>query len=183
MGDVQDVSLPQLVFLVFAALFLLGSGLWLLVPAWHGVPWIPARRERIRKALELAKLQPGETLYDLGAGDGRVLMMAAEEFGAQAVGIEAGPAQCLWGRLKCLFSGSRRRVRIRCGDFYRADVSAAQVVFVYLTSTQTARLEEKLARELRPGARVVSLAADFPGWQPAAVDRESLIFLYEMPYI
>ncbi|MFZ5818993.1 MAG: SAM-dependent methyltransferase [Chloroflexota bacterium] len=176
----QDVSLPQLVFLALAAFFLLGSGLWLLAPAWYGVPWIPARRERIRKALGLAKLQPGETLYDLGAGDGRALLIAAEEFGARAVGIEGGPAQCLWGWLKCRFSGSRQNVRIRCGDFYRADVSAAQVVFVYLTSTQTARLQAKLERELRPGARVVSLAADFPGWQPAAVDRENVIFLYEL---
>jgi len=177
---VQDVSLPQLVFLVLAAVFLLGSGLWLLVPAWYGVPWVPARRERIRKALELAKLQPGETFYDLGCGDGRALLIAAEEFGAQAVGIEVGPAQCLWGRLRCSFSGSRRRVRMRCGDFYHADVSAAQVVFVYLTSTQTARLKGKLACELQPGARVVSLAADFSGWRPVKVDRENVIFLYTL---
>lgn len=176
----QGVPLPQPVFLVFAALFLLGSGLWLLVPAWYGVPWIPARRERIRKALQLAGLQPGETFYDLGAGDGRALLIAAQEFGAQAVGIEAGPAQYLWGWLKCQLSGSRHRVRLRCGDFYRADVSPAQVVFVYLTSAQTARLQAKLAHELRPGARVVSLAADFPHWQPAAVDRENVIFLYKL---
>ncbi len=174
-GDVQDISL-----LVLAALFLLGSGLWLLVPAWYGVPWVPARRERIRRALQLANLRPGETLYDLGAGDGRALLIAAEEFGAQAVGIEIGPMQCLWGRLKCLFSGSRHRVRLRCGNFYRADLSAADVVFVYLLSAQTARLAGKLKRELHPGARVVSLAADFPAWQPAAVDRENLIFLYVM---
>lgn len=173
------VSWPQLFFLVFAALFLLVSAVWLLAPAWYGVPWIPARRERIRKALELANLKPGETFYDLGAGDGRALRIAAEEFGAQAVGIEAGPAQCLWGWLKCRFSGSRHRVRMRCGDFYRADLSAAQVVFVYLTSAQTARLQTKLERELQPGARVVSLAADFPAWQPAALDRENLIFLYQ----
>lgn len=179
-GDVQDVSLPQWVFLVFAAFFLLGSALWLLVPALYGVPWLPARRERIRRALELANLQPGETFYDLGAGDGRALLIAAEEFGAQAVGIEAGPAQCLWGWLKCQFSGSRRRVRLRCRDFYRADLSAAEVVFVYLTSAQTVRLQPKLKRELRPGARVVSLAADFPAWQPTKVDRENVIFLYQL---
>lgn len=176
----QGVPFPQLAFLVFAALFLLGSGLWLLVPALYGVPWIPARRERIRKALKLANLQPNETLYDLGAGDGRALQIAAEEFGAQAVGIEAGPLQCLWGWLRCRFSGSRHKVRVRCGNFYRADLSAAQVIFIYLTSTQIARLQAKLERELRPGARVVSLAADFPNWQPTAVDRENVIFLYQL---
>ena len=94
-------------------LFLLISGLWLIVPALYGVPWIPTREKRIRKALQLAKLQPGETLYDLGAGDGRVLIMAAKEFGAQAVGIEIGPVQCALGWLRSWFSGGRQSIRIR----------------------------------------------------------------------
>ena len=70
---------------------------------------------------------------------------------------------------------------MRCGNFYKTDIHDADVVFVYLTSTQTSRLAEKLERELRPGARVVSIAADFSVWQPNAVDREALIFMYEMP--
>ena len=70
---------------------------------------------------------------------------------------------------------------MRCGNFYKADVHDADVVFVYLTSKQTSRLSEKLAQELRPGARVVSVSADFPNWQPKEIDREMLIFLYEMP--
>ena len=162
-------------------LFLVLSALWLIVPALYGVPWVPTREKRIRKALQLANLQPGETLYDLGAGDGRVLIMAAREFSARAVGIEIGPIQCALGWLRSLLSGTRRTVRVRCGNFYRADVTEADVVFVYLTSKQTVRLQEKLAHELRPGARVVSIAADFSNWQPSEVDREMLIFVYEMP--
>ena len=161
--------------------FLLISGLWLIVPALYGVPWVPTREKRIRKALQLAKLQPGEKLYDLGAGDGRVLMMAAKEFGAQAVGIEIGPVQCVVGWLRILFSGSRQKVQIRCANFYKSDVSDADVVFIYATSSQTSRLLPLLERQLRPGARVVSIAADFPDWQPSEVDREWLIFMYEMP--
>ena len=159
-------------------LFLLLGGLWLLVPALYGLPWIPTREARIRRALELADLRPGETLYDLGAGDGRVLVMAAREFGAQAVGIDVGPLQCLVGWLRILFNGCSREARIRYGNFYKADVRDADVVFVYLTSAQTSQLSKKLAQELRPGARVVSVAADFPDWQPAQVDRPALIFLY-----
>ncbi len=162
-------------------IFLLLSGLWLIVPALYGVPWVPTREKRIRKALQLAKLEAGETLYDLGAGDGRVLLMAAKEFGAQAVGVEIGPVQCALGWLRILLSGSGHRARIRCGNFYRADVAEADVVFVYLTSVQTGRLQEKLAKELRAGTRVVSVAADFPDWQPEFVDREMLIFVYRMP--
>ena len=162
-------------------LFLLIAGLWLLVPALYGLPWVPTREARIRKALQLAGLQPDEKLYDLGAGDGRVLLMASKEFDAQATGIEIGPVQCLLGWLRIWLSGGRHRARIRYGNFYKADVRNADVVFVYLTSKQTSRLSEKLAQELRPGARVVSIAADFPDWQPDEIDRELLIFLYKMP--
>lgn len=167
--------------------FLLVSGLWMLIPALYGLPWIPTREKRIRKALKLAELQTGETLYDLGAGDGRVLIMAAREFGANAVGIEIGPVQCLVGWLRILFSGhrprrgSKQKARMRCANFYKSNVSDADVVFVYATSSQTSKLLPLLERTLRPGARVVSIAADFSGWVPKAVDREMLIFLYEMP--
>lgn len=159
--------------------FLLVSALWLVIPALYGVPWVPTREARIRKALQMVELQPGEILYDLGAGDGRVLLVAVKEFGAQAIGIEIGPVQCALGWLRIILSGSRHRARMRCGDFYRADVAEADVIFVYLTSSQTARLAKKLDQELRPGARVVSIAADFPDWQPSRVDREALIFLYQ----
>jgi SAM-dependent methyltransferase len=171
----------------FGLLFLLISGLWLLVPALYGVPWVPTREKRIRKALQLAELRAGETLYDLGAGDGRVLIMAAKEFGARAIGIEIGPVQCLIGWLRIWFSGhrprrgSRPRARMRCANFYKSDVSDADVVFVYVTSSQTSKLLPLLERQLRPGARVVSVAADFLGWQPNHVDREMLIFVYQMP--
>jgi SAM-dependent methyltransferase len=161
--------------------FLLVSALWLVVPALYGVPWVPTREARIRRALQLAKLQPGEIFYDLGAGDGRVLLIAAKEFGAQAVGIEVGPVQWALGWMRILISGGRHRTRLRCGNFYRADLTEVDVIFVYLTSSQTSRLAKKLEQELRPGARVVSIAADFPDWQAGLVDREMLIFVYQMP--
>jgi hypothetical protein len=175
------LPISSLIFIFVGSLFILLGGLWLIIPALYGVPWVPTREKRIRKALELAKLQPGETLYDLGAGDGRVLLMAANEFGAQAVGIEIGPVQCVLGWLRILLSGSKHKARVRCGNFYHADVAEADVVFVYLTSAQTTRLQKKLAQELRAGTRVVSVAADFPDWQPEFVDREMLIFVYKMP--
>ena len=178
----MDILSPlQWTLVVLAGIFLVLSGLWLIVPALYGVPWVPTREKRIRKALQLAKLQPGETLYDLGAGDGRVLLIAAREFGASAVGIEIGPVQCALGWLRIWFSGSRHKVRIRCANYYKSDVSNADVIFVYATSSQTSRLLPLLERQLRPGARVVSIAADFPDWQPKLVDRELLIFVYQMP--
>src|SRR5688572_23657516 len=79
--------------------------LWILVPAFYGLPPVPTKPERIRKALKLANLQPDEVLYDLGAGDGRVLFSAARDFGAKAVGIEVGPIQCALIWLRAVVSG------------------------------------------------------------------------------
>ncbi|MGE5374616.1 MAG: SAM-dependent methyltransferase [Bacteroidota bacterium] len=157
--------------------------LWILVPALYGLPPVPTRPERIRNALKLAGLQPGETLYDLGAGDGRVLLIAAGEFGAKAVGIEIGPIQCVLAWLRVASRGAGKRVRIRWGNFYRADLSAADVVFVYATSKEVTRLAPHLKSEMKKGARLVSISADFSEWEPTAIDEHDLVFVYEMPPI
>ncbi len=153
--------------------------LWILVPAIYGLPPVSTRRGRIRRALELANLQPGERFYDLGSGHGRVLVMAAKEFGVSAVGVEIGPLQCAVSRANALWNGVSSRVRIEMGNFYYADLSKADVVFAYLTSKYAIRLQEKLERELQSGARIVTISFDLPGWQPAFFDRENLIFLYK----
>jgi cyclopropane fatty-acyl-phospholipid synthase-like methyltransferase len=152
--------------------------LWILVPAIYGLPPVSARRERIRRALELANLQPGERFYDLGSGHGRVLIIAAKEFGVNAVGIEIGPVQCLVSRVNAIWNGVNSQVRIEMRNFYRVDLSKADVVFAYLTSKYANRLQEKFERELKSGARLVTMSFDLPGRQPAFFDRENLIFLY-----
>jgi len=167
---------------LFILLLLLGL-LWILVPALYGLPSIPTRPDRIRKALKLANLQPNEILYDLGAGDGRVLRIAAREFGARGVGIEIDPMHCAFTWLIALASGLGDQVQIRWQNFYKADLSEADIVFFYGTSKETARLGPKLARELKQGARVAAISADFPNWQPSAFDYEGLIFIYRMPPI
>ena len=169
---------------MLAVLFLLGltlltAMLYILVPIFFGPPSVPTRPERIRRALQLAELKPEEILYDLGAGDGRVLVIAAKEFGAQAVGIEIGPVQCAvsWG--KALWNRISSKVRVEARNFYHADLRNADVVFAYLTSDQAVRLQEKLKNELKSGARVVTISFNFPDWQHTHLDRENLIFLYK----
>jgi precorrin-6B methylase 2 len=131
--------------------------------------------------LKLANLRPGDVLFDLGAGDGRVLLIAAGEFRARAVGIEVGPAQCLLIWLRVVANGLRDQIQIRWGSFYKADLREADVVFVYATSTEVAKLTPHLEKQLKPGARVVSVAADFSEWEPSTLDRHELIFVYRMP--
>src|SRR3990172_3342428 len=155
--------------------------LWILVPAFYGLPSIPTKPDRIRKALKLANLQPDEVLYDLGAGDGRVLLIAAREFGAKAVGIEVGPIQCALIWLRAIASGFGNQIQIKWANFYRADLHNADVVFVYATSTEVLKLAPHLERQLKMGTRLVSISADFPEWEPSAFDNRDLIFVYEMP--
>lgn len=166
---------------VLSILYSVGTLLWIFVPVLYGLPPVPTKPERIRKALKLANLQPDEVLYDLGAGDGRVLLMAAREFRAKAVGIEVGPVQCALSWLRAAASGFGDRIQVRWANFYKADLRAADVVFVYATSKEVIRLAPHLERQLKQGARVVSISADFPAWEPSALDEHDLIFLYEMP--
>ncbi len=164
-----------------SVLFNLLAGAWLVVPMLFGSPWVPTRRERVRAALRLADLKADEKLYDLGAGDGRVLLLAAREFGARGVGIEISPLHCLAAWTLARLTGLRNRIAIRWQNFLRADVREADVVYLYLTAGQMTRLKPILSRQLRPGARVVTIAQEFQGWQASAWDRERLIFLYQMP--
>lgn len=155
--------------------------LWFYVPAIYGLPSVPTKPKRIRHALKMANLQPNEVLYDLGAGDGRVLLMAAHEFGAKAVGIEIGPIQCAWIWLRSTASGLGNQIQVRWGNFYKADLHAADVVFLYATSKEVAKLAPHLEGQMKKSARLVAISADFPEWEPSLFDDRDLIFVYEMP--
>jgi hypothetical protein len=155
--------------------------LWILIPALYGLPPVSTRPERIQKALRLANLQRDELLYDLGAGDGRVLMIAARDFGAKAVGIEVGPIQCALIGLRIAANGLANQIQIRWENFYKADLGGADVVFVYATSNEVKKLASHLETQMKRGARLVSISADFPEWEPSTFDDRDLIFIYEMP--
>jgi precorrin-6B methylase 2 len=155
--------------------------LWILIPALYGLPPVPTKPERIRRALQMAGLQPGETLYDLGAGDGRVLFMAVRDFGAKAVGLEIGPVQCALIWLRVVARGLGHRVQVKWGNYYKADLREADVVFVYATSKEVLKLAPHLEQQMKRGARLVSISADFREWEPSSLDEQELIFIYEMP--
>ncbi|MEW6084687.1 MAG: class I SAM-dependent methyltransferase [Chloroflexota bacterium] len=164
----------------FLFLFILGL-MWVLIPAFYGLPSHLTHPDRIRAALKLANLQPGETLYDLGAGDGRVLLIAAQDFGARAVGVEIGPVQCALIWLRIVASGRGDKIKLRWGDYFKADLSGADVVFIYATSREVMRLAPYLEKQMKQGSRLVSISADFPEWEPSLFDERDLIFTYSMP--
>ena len=170
-----------LLLLYIASIVTFIYGLWAIGPFFLKLPWVPPEKRRARRALKMANLQPGELLYDLGAGDGRILLMAAEEFGACAIGIEASPLQFAFTWLRCFFSGSKPKPSVRRENFYQSDLSDADVIFAYLTPEHAIRFQDDLAAQLKPGARVVAVAFDFPDWKPSDYDDKHLLFLYEMP--
>lgn len=170
-----------LVALGFSILVFVVVLLWILVPALYGLPPVPSRPERIQKALQMANLQPNETLYDLGAGDGRVLLIAARDFGAKAVGLEIGPIQCALIWLRAAASGFGNQIKVRWENYYKAYLKDADVVFVYATSKELVKLAPHLELEMKKGSRLVSISADFSEWEPFTLDDHDLIFVYEMP--
>jgi len=164
----------------FLFLFALGL-LWIIVPALYGLPSIPTKPDRIRKALKLANLKPDEVLYDLGAGDGRVLLITAREFDAKAVGVEIGPIQCALIWLRATASGLGNKIEIKWANYLKTDLSSADVVFIYATSKEVTRLASYLEKQMKQGSRLVSISADFSDWEPSGFDEQSLIFVYAMP--
>jgi cyclopropane fatty-acyl-phospholipid synthase-like methyltransferase len=125
--------------------------------------YIPLPLSTIRKMLRLAKVNKKDLLYDLGAGDGRVILTAAKEFGCKAVGIERSAllaAICRW-RIKK--EGLQDKVKVIEKNYFDVDLSKATVVTAYLSKKQNKLLVPKLKRELKKGTRVVSASHVFPG--------------------
>jgi SAM-dependent methyltransferase len=181
-GNTVNMTLetPLLILLAFFIILFVVYLLWVVIPILSGLPWIPTRPRRIRRALELAHTSPGESFYDLGSGDGRALIIAAREFGMQAVGVEISPIHCIVARINAMYHGISNQVVIKWTNFYKVDLSAAEVIFVYMTSREASRLRYHLENLLHPGTRVITISCEIEGWQPAIFDREALIYIYQI---
>lgn len=158
-----------------------------IVGFMYDVPFVATPEVVVRRMLQLARVQPGEILYDLGSGDGRIVIMAAKEFGARAFGVEIRKDlyEQSMARIKDL--GLADRATIINASFFDVDLSNADVVTMYLLTSVNERLKPKLERELRPATRVVSHDFEVPGWRPVVVEeiyeewRSHKLFLYKVP--
>jgi precorrin-6B methylase 2 len=126
-----------------------------LLPSFYGGAWSPTPMRVIRQMLDMADLKEGETLYDLGAGDGRILFQAAAASPIKAVGVEIDPFKCFLLQNRIRRKRLGERVKVIQADFFKVDLSRANVVFLYLSPAAHQRLQEKLSRELPEGARVI----------------------------
>src|SRR5207249_6017537 len=114
----------------------------------------------------LAKVTSSDVVYDLGSGDGRILIAAAKTYGARGVGIDIDPERVREATANARSSGVGDKVTFRAEDLFTADISPATVVTLYLSPSVNSRLAPKLMRELKPGTRIVSHAFDLGDWKP-----------------
>ncbi len=171
------------------------SGLWLFAAGWLGcarvpgveVPYVQTPSEVVMEMLRLGRVTPDDVVYDLGSGDGRLVIAAARYFGARGVGIELDPALVAESAKIARRANVAARARFLQQDIFEADISEATVVTMYLSPDVNLRLRPKLLSQLSPGARIVS--HDFPigDWAPDRVvnfkgpERTHVLSLWVVP--
>jgi len=147
------------------------------------VRFVATPPEVVDAMLTAARVTSADTVYDLGSGDGRIVITAAKMYGARGVGIEINPQLVAESNASARAAGVSRLVQFIQADLFTADVSAATVVTLYLSPSLNERIKPRLLRELRPGARVVSHVYDMLGWTAdQRVDVEGRwVFLWTIP--
>jgi predicted O-methyltransferase YrrM len=151
------------------------------------VPFVPTPREVVDAMLAMARVGPNDVLYDLGSGDGRIVIAAAKQFGTRGVGYDIDPARIREANVNARRAGVTDKVRFVLGDIFDADISEATVVTLYLLPEVNLQLRPKLLRELRPGTRVVSHRFDMGDWVPERRERvevhgaDHFVFFWTIP--
>ena len=153
---------------------------WVMWPIIIGAIFIPTPRKIVEKMLKIAEVKEDDILYDLGSGDGRILIEAAEKYKVKTIGVEADPLRVFWSRARIRSREMHDRVKVIWGNFLKSDLSGATVVTVYQGKGINRKLVKKLEKELKPGARVVSYIFSFDGWEPIKKESDSKIFLYKI---
>jgi predicted RNA methylase len=145
-------------------------------------PFVESPQDVVKKMLELVEPKNGEILYDMGSGDGRIIIMAAKDFGLRCVGIEIREDLVKRAIAEIKRFNLESKIKVINDDFFNVDISDADIVTLYLTTSANEKLRPKLEKELKAGARVVSHDYEIRGWRPTKVSRDDppghTIYLY-----
>jgi tRNA A58 N-methylase Trm61 len=133
-------------------------------------PFVPSPSSVVEYMLKLADLKAGEVLFDMGSGDGRTVIMAAKTFGARGVGIELREDLAKKALSTIHESGLEDRVTIMNSSMFEVNLTSADVVYLYLTTSANEKIRPKLESDLKKGARVVSHDYEIIGWKPEKVE-------------
>lgn len=135
-------------------------------PRTPDVPFVPTSQELVVQMLKLANVTKDDVVYDLGCGDGRIVITAAKDFGAHAVGVDINPERIKEANENARKAGVTDRVKFVEGDLFTADIHPATVMTLYLLPNVNMKLRPRLWKELKPGTRVVSHSFDMEDWAP-----------------
>jgi tRNA A58 N-methylase Trm61 len=157
-------------FILFAVITVLS--ILIASAAWAGfraAPWVPTWGRDFDRVVQLAGVKQGDVVYELGAGEGRLLLQFARTPAARVIGYEISlvPYAIAWFRTRRL----QPRVDIRFKDFFKVNLGEANVIFCFLTPPAMRKLQPKFAAECAPGTRVISYAFTIPGWKPDVMDK------------
>lgn len=130
------------------------------------VPYVPTTEKAVEEMLKLAGVKKTDVVYDLGCGDGRIVVAAAKTFGARGVGIDINPERIKEAKENARKAGVEHLVRFEENDLFEADIKEATVVTLFLLPQINLKLKPKLMSDLRPGTRVVSNTFDMGAWKP-----------------
>jgi tRNA A58 N-methylase Trm61 len=130
------------------------------------VVYVPTPQEAVNEMLKMANVKASDVVYDLGCGDGRLVVTAAKQFGARGVGIDINPERIKESQENAREAGVTNRVSFRNEDLFEANIREATVVTLYLLRSLNLKLRPKLWKDLRPGTRVVSHSFDMGDWEP-----------------
>ena len=150
------------------------------------VPYVPTTEQAVDAMLKLAGVKKTDVVYDLGCGDGRIVIAAAKNFGARGVGIDINPVRIGEAKENARKAGVENLVRFEENDLFQADIREASVVTLFLLSSVNLKLRPKLLQDLKPGTRVVSNTFDMGDWKPdkeATVDGADGFFLSRKLYL
>ena len=141
-----------------------------VAPGKSLAPYVPTPQDVVDRMLKLAEVGPNDVVYDLGCGDGRIVITAAKEYGARGVGVDLDPQRIKESEANAKQAGVQDRVTFKLQDASTVDVSDATVVTLYLLSASNLKLRPMLTRQLEPGARIVSHAFSMGDWEPVKTD-------------
>ena len=130
------------------------------------VPYVPTTEEAVKAMLKLANVKPTDIVYDLGCGDGRIVIAAAKEYGAHGVGIDINPERIQEAEANAKKAGVEKLVRFEENDLFDADIHQATVVTLFLLERINLKLRPKLLKDLKPGTRIVSNTFEMGDWKP-----------------
>ncbi|HEX5413861.1 MAG TPA: class I SAM-dependent methyltransferase [Terriglobia bacterium] len=137
------------------------------------VPFVPTPMKVAERMLEMARVTPSDVVYDLGSGDGRIVIMAAQKYGARAVGVELNGKLYKESSARIEELGLASKAKILLGDMFKADIHPATVVTLYLLTSVNADIRPMLEKQLRPGTRVVSHDFQMTAWTPQKTEEIS----------